>query len=80
LKQKYDLNRFYKNENTNLFVKKSNDEGSEFYYLGNVEPLLESFEESTIKDDNQKDVSVVKIDFRLETTMDENLYSYITEL
>ena len=61
-----------------LFVKKSNDEGTEFYYMGDVVPIDESFEQDTIKDDNGKDISVVKVKFHMAQPVEENIYRYIT--
>ena len=61
-----------------LFIKKSNDEGVAFYYMGDVVPIQESFNQANIKDDANNDVSVVKVKFRLNTPVDDALYNYIT--
>ena len=61
-----------------LFIKKSNDEGAAFYYIGDVTPIQGSFKQATIKDDSNNDVSVVKVKFRLNTPVEEALYYYIT--
>lgn len=61
-----------------LFIKKSNDEGAAFYYMGDVTPIQGSFKQATIKDDSNNDVSVVKVKFRLNTPVEEALYYYIT--
>ena len=61
-----------------LFIKKSNDEGVAFYYMGDVVPIQESFKQANIKDDASNDVSVVKVKFRLNTPVDDALYNYIT--
>jgi hypothetical protein len=61
-----------------LFIKKSNDEGAAFYYMGDVTPILESFKQSSIKDDRNDKVPVVKVKFRLNTPVDDSLYNYIT--
>ena len=61
-----------------LFIKKSNDEGVDFYYMGDVKPIENSFEQTTIPDDNGKKVSVVKVRFSMQIPVDENIYSYIT--
>jgi hypothetical protein len=61
-----------------LFIKKSNDEGAAFYYMGDVKPIQESFKQANIKDDANNNVSVVKVKFRLNTPVDDALYSYIT--
>jgi superfamily II DNA or RNA helicase len=62
-----------------LFIKKSNDESAEFYYMGDVTPNLKFVEQTTMKNDSNKDVSVVKIRFNLQNQVPENLYNYITE-
>lgn len=63
-----------------LFVKKSNDEGQEFYYMGELIPLDDSIKDAFIFDDKKnKKIPVVKIDFRLNIPVEENLYSYLTE-
>ena len=63
-----------------LFIKKSNDEGLEFYFMGDVTPIDESFEETMLKDDNDNDVSVVKIDFKMNTTVEDGIYDYLTSV
>jgi len=62
-----------------LFIKKSNDESAEFYYMGDVQPNHNLVEQTTMKNDKGKDVSVVKIRFDLEDPVPENLYKYITK-
>ena len=61
-----------------LFIKKSNDEGAAFYYMGDVTPVHESFKQTNIKDDANNDVSVVKVKFKLNTPVEDALYNYIT--
>ena len=61
-----------------LFIKKSNDEGAAFYFMGDVVPIQESFKQANIKDDANNDVSVVKVKFRLNTPVYDALYNYIT--
>jgi len=62
-----------------LFIKKSNDEGQDFYYMGDVKPIDESFEQSYLLNDENKKVPVVKLIFKLEHPVEENLYDYLTE-
>ena len=38
---------------------------SEFYVMGDFNTIDESFEETMMKDDNGNDVSVVKLDFKM---------------
>ncbi|MFL0162910.1 DUF3427 domain-containing protein [Aquirufa salirivi] len=61
-----------------LFIKKSNGEGSDFYYMGDVKPIDESFEETTILDDHGRSVSVVKVIFKLDQPVEDSLYEYLT--
>jgi hypothetical protein len=62
-----------------LFIKKSNDEGLEFYFMGDITPIDERFEETKMKDEKGNDVSVVKIDFKMNTTVKDGLYEYLTK-
>jgi len=61
-----------------LFVKKHNDEGFEFYYMGDTEPLVEQFEEQKMDTDNGKSVSVVKMMLKLKSPVPHEMYEYIT--
>ena len=61
-----------------LFIKKSNDEGTEFYFMGDVTPIDDSFEQTTMLDDNQKKVSVVKVKFNMNHPVENSIYDYIT--
>jgi len=61
-----------------LFIKKSNDEGTEFYYMGDVTPNENSFEQKTMTDDNGKQVSVVKIIFKMNHPVEDSIYEYLT--
>ena len=62
-----------------LFVKKSDDEGKSFYYLGLVRPEANSFEQRTMPGSNEKSVGVVKLNFLLEYPVPDALYRYLTE-
>ncbi|SES62087.1 Helicase conserved C-terminal domain-containing protein [Methanococcoides vulcani] len=61
-----------------LFVKKSNGESNDFYYMGDVTPIDESFEEATLVDDDNKNVSVVKVRYRMNHPVEDSIYEYIT--
>ena len=61
-----------------LFIKKSNDEGAEFYYMGDVTPILDSFEQTALKNDKGQKVSVVKIRFLMNHPVENSIYQYIT--
>ena len=60
-----------------LFVQKSNSQGTEFYYLGDLDVQENSATEMVMKDKNGKDVSVVEIAFKLRETVESDLYDYI---
>lgn len=61
-----------------LFIKKSNDEGTEFYYMGELDPLSDSFEQTTMKSGNSDEVSVVKVKFKVTPSVEEDIFEYIT--
>lgn len=61
-----------------LFIKKSNGEGSDFYYMGDVAPIYDSFEETTIKDDQGKKVPVVKVILSMKVPVEDSIYNYLT--
>jgi superfamily II DNA or RNA helicase len=63
-----------------LFIKKSNDEGIDFYYMGDVHPIDDSFEQTTLPTDDGKSVSVVQLVFRLNHPVEDHLYEYLTEI
>jgi hypothetical protein len=62
-----------------LFVKKSNDEGTEFYYLGDVTPNVDSFEQKSMVNDLGKKVPVVQLVFKLKHAVEDHLYDYFIE-
>ena len=61
-----------------LFIKKSNDEGTEFYFMGDVTPKEESFEPTTMLNDKMKSVSVVRMILSMNHPVEDAIYSYIT--
>ena len=61
-----------------LFMKKHNGEGTDFYYMGDVKPIDDSFAETTIKNDSDKNVPVVKVILELKNPVESTIYSYIT--
>ncbi len=62
-----------------LFIKKNNDEGMDFYYMGEVSPELNHIEETTMSNDSGKQVSVVKIRFNLASPVSPSMYNYLQE-
>lgn len=61
-----------------LFMKKHNGEGTDFYYMGDVKPIDDSFEETTIKNDKDKEVPVVKVILEMTKPVEDSIYNYIT--
>ena len=60
-----------------LFVKKSNAEGNDFYYLGNMNIKKDTaLEKMIVKDDGDK-VSVVEMNFTLACPVEKSLYDYL---
>jgi len=62
-----------------LFIKKNNDEGMDFYFMGNVNPQLNQEEQTTIMNDKGKQLSVVKIRFNLADPVLPTIYKYFQE-
>jgi superfamily II DNA or RNA helicase len=62
-----------------LFIKKNNDEGMDFYYLGEVIPELNQVEQTTMSNDSGKQLPVVKIRFNLADPVTDNMYNYLQE-
>ena len=60
-----------------LFIKKSNGEGSDFYYLGNITIIENYAAEKNIPDDKGNQISVVEMGFYLEHPVEKSLYDYI---
>jgi hypothetical protein len=61
-----------------LFIKKSNGESDDFYFMGDVTPLPNSWELTKMQNEKGKDVSVVKLKFALENPVEEGIYNYLT--
>ena len=61
-------NKFY------LFIKQSDDEGNDFYYMGKVTPSNPI--EETIQDDNGKNKPVVNFKLILEKEVRNDIYNY----
>ena len=62
-----------------LFIKKNNDEGMDFYYMGEVRPELNKVEQTTMSNDNGKQISVVKIRFSLANPVIVSMYNYLQD-
>ncbi|WP_201582870.1 DUF3427 domain-containing protein [Psychrobacter jeotgali] len=57
-----------------LFIKKHNDEGNDFYYMGDVSPRKGSFEQTSISG-----VSVVKVEFDMQHEVRADIYNYLLD-
>ena len=71
-----EIQNVIQSERVLLFIKKADSEGTEFYYMGDVEIIPESIEQGEMKDTAQP---VVHFKFKLDNPVPENLYSYITD-
>ncbi|NBV76255.1 MAG: DUF3427 domain-containing protein, partial [Methylococcaceae bacterium] len=61
-----------------LFVQKNNDEGIEFYYMGDVSPVPDTFEQTLMPDGKGGHKSVVHMMLTLDQPVEDALYRYIT--
>ena len=62
-----------------LFVKKNDDEGDEFYYLGELTAIPEKFVDTSMPSDNGENVKIVKMEFLLDRDVDFRLFKYLTD-
>jgi len=62
-----------------IFVKKDNDEGRDFYYLGKALPDQKSIKQEKMKDKQGKSIPVVQIDMVMEKPLEHQLYQYLIE-
>ena len=60
-----------------VFAKKSDDEGTEFYYLGEVVPQNETMKQLEKPGREGKTQSVVSMDLKFKEPIDNNLYKYL---
>lgn len=71
------LNQSISNVRIPLFVKKSNTEGNDFYYLGNMSVKKDSALEKMIVKDDGDNVSVVEMKYTLNSPVEKSLYDYL---
>ena len=62
-----------------LFIQKSNDEGADFYFMGNVDTVAGSLIQEYKFNDKNKEVPVVHMKFKLQNTVQESLYRYLID-
>ncbi|OPA73459.1 NgoFVII family restriction endonuclease [Paenibacillus selenitireducens] len=65
------------NIDIHIFVKKDDDEGSDFYYLGCATPNKSSVQQTFMTGKNDKEVPVVHMDMIMEHAVEHKLYNYI---
>ncbi|WP_072891477.1 DUF3427 domain-containing protein [Ornithinibacillus halophilus] len=65
------------NYDIHIFVKKDDDEGSGFYYLGKALPDKKTVEQDKMLDKKGKEIPVVHMNMNLEKPVDNTLYYYI---
>lgn len=61
-----------------LFIKKSDDEGKDFYYMGELTPKSNGFEQTSIENEQGQERPIVKVLFSLNPPVEESLFQYIT--
>jgi superfamily II DNA or RNA helicase/HKD family nuclease len=64
--------------NVSLFIQKSNNEGADFYFMGNVDTVTGSLTQEHKVNDKNKKVPVVHMEFKLRNTVQDSLYIYLT--
>src|SRR5699024_6173986 len=67
------------NRDIHIFVKKDDDEGSAFYYLGEAIPDKKTVQQDRMMDKKGKEIPVVHMNMALETPVDHTLYHYIVD-
>lgn len=65
------------NIDLHIFVKKDDDEGSDFYYLGKAIPDKNSVQQAVMQDKNGQELPVVHMNMIMEQSIDSKLYHYI---
>ena len=71
------LNYDKTNLQIHVFMKKSDDEGTDFYYLGRVAPIKDSIKELHKPTNDGKIKSVVEMHLRFLEAVDYKLYKYL---
>lgn len=60
-----------------IFVKKDDDEGTDFYYLGEAIPNKQSVAQRTMLNNKGKELPVVEMELSLNTPVEDHLYDYL---
>ena len=73
------INSLNSDQRMPLFVKKDDDEGKSFYFLGDVTADPNSFSQEYMNDDDGHQIPVVKLNFNLKDPVPESLYEYLVQ-
>lgn len=61
-----------------FFIKKDDNEGSEFYYIGDFKVIPETIIDTKMIDkEKNKEISVVKINMEIDKPLRQDLYNYL---
>lgn len=60
-----------------LFIKKSDDEGNDFYYMGDMEPY--EYFQKTIEDGKGRYLPIVNVRFNMLQPVDDNMINYLED-
>ncbi|MEC2076173.1 DEAD/DEAH box helicase [Metabacillus fastidiosus] len=71
------INAKQNNIDIHIFVKKDDDEGTDFYYLGKAAPDRNSVQQTEMKNSEGKEIPVVHMNMMMEQSIDYKLYDYI---
>jgi superfamily II DNA or RNA helicase/HKD family nuclease len=73
------INAQESNIDLHVFVKKNDDEGTDFYYLGKAVPDKNNISQNVMNDKNGKELPVVHMNLVMEQPVDSTLYQYIQD-
>lgn len=62
-----------------LFIKKHDDEGADFYYIGQAEYLKGREKQTIINNEAKKELPIVNFLFKLQQPCEDDLYTYLIE-
>jgi len=62
-----------------LFIQKSNDEGRDFYYMGDITTLADSLKQKYKTNAKGKEVPVVHMEFKMNSPVEDEIYRYLTD-
>ncbi len=60
-----------------LFIKKSDGEGTDFYFMGRAEPV--DYVQTTISDKNNRTLPIMNFKLKLEKAVRNDIYDYLTK-